>query len=115
MPNRGVGNARLNDIHASAAESQIHDTSTNDAVSNVQLTASEATRAQISLKARKRTKTGCLSGFLPLYLSMTVAKSFQPVGNGGSSAERNDRLAPIVSSQNVAVKAMLPASSSKTL
>ena len=75
---------------------------------------SDAIKAQNSLKARKRTKTGCLSksaGYALWYGNPNIILiTLQHVASEGSSAARRDRLVPIVSSQKEVARVMLLAS-----
>ena len=69
----------------------------------------ETTKVQNSLKARKRTKTGCLSILSPSRPAILMTNNKQHVENDVSSVERSGRLVLIASNPNEVVKAMLHA------
>ena len=85
---------------------------------NTSSATAEASRTTNPLKARKRTKTGCLSRFSPSRDTKglrSVAHISQHAASGASSAARSARPVRTVSSPSASAKAIFLGSFSKTL
>lgn len=91
---------------AQAAATESNESTNPSSTSNK--TAADPGRTQNPLKARKRTKTGCLSKLRMLnLLGFSKADLRQLVASDVSNAEKSVQLAAIVSSQNVTARATL--------